>query len=168
MNPQSAFNFQWLSPLGVSVVLFLLYGAIYLLIGVLTPIMVDSSVSPGILIVSGRPDTAVLGDTPENLRQNNPALVKLRSIILNMLAGMLVAAGVMIVALAWFGVRQGQAWALGTLAVAGVAVLPFWYLVFRPYFAAGVSLTLGDLPPFMWVPAVLLLPAVILGWFGLR
>jgi hypothetical protein len=168
MNPQSTFNFQWLSPLGLSVALFLLYGAIYLLIGVLTPIMVDSSVIPGILIISGRPDTVVFGDTPEHIRQTNPILVKLRSIILKMLAGMLVAAGVMVVALAWFGLRQGQAWALGTLAVAGVAVLPIWYLVLRPYFVAGVSLGLGDLPPFMWVPAALLLPAVILGWIGLR
>ena len=43
-----------------------------------------------------------------------------------------------------------------------------WYLVFRPYFAAGVSLTLGDLPPFMLVPGALLVPAIAFGWLGLR
>jgi len=31
----------------------------------------------------------------------------------------------------------------------------------------GVNLTLFDVPPFMWVPAALLLPAVVLGWIGL-
>lgn len=168
MSPQPTFHFHWLTPLGISVVLFLVYGAIYLAIGALTPIFVDSDVGSGGLIISGRTDTVVFGDTPEHIRQTNPALIQLRRITVQMLAGMLIAAGVMVVALAWFGLRQGQTWALVTLAVAGVAVLPFWYLTLRPYFAPGVSPTLGDLPPFMWVPAALLVPAVLLGWLGLR
>jgi len=47
-------------------------------------------------------------------------------------------------------------------------VLIFWLAALRPYFRPGVNLTFGDVPPFMWVPAALLLPAVILGWIGLR
>lgn len=125
LNPQSAFNFQWLSPLGVSVVFFLLYGAIYLLVGILVPIMTDSRADQGGLIITGRTDAVFFGDTPEHIRQTNPALIKLRGIVLNMLAGMLFTAGVMVVALAWFGLRAGHAWDLGTLAIAGVAVLPF-------------------------------------------
>lgn len=39
MATQPTFEFQWLSPLGLSVILFLLYGAVYLVIGALTPFM---------------------------------------------------------------------------------------------------------------------------------
>jgi hypothetical protein len=32
----------------------------------------------------------------------------------------------------------------------------------------GVSVALGELPPFQWVPAALLVPAAVLGWIGTR
>jgi hypothetical protein len=64
--------------------------------------------------------------------------------------------------------RAGERWALVALTLAGVAVLPFWMLIFRPYVAAGAPLALGDVPPFMWVPAALLIPAAVLGWIGVR
>jgi hypothetical protein len=79
-----------------------------------------------------------------------------------------VAAGILVVAMAVFALRDGERWALVSLALAGVAVLPFWVLVFRPYVAAGAALSLADLPPFMWVPAALLVPASLLGWIGTR
>jgi len=52
--------------------------------------------------------------------------------------------------------------------LAGLAALPFWLLVFRPYAAAGIVVGLGDVPPFMSVPTALLVPAVVLGWIALR
>ena len=161
-------DFNWLSPLGISVALFLLYGAVYVLIGAFTPVMADSDIGRRTLVISNRTDRIVFGDSPENLLRNDPALTKLRTTIFNMLAGMLVAAGILVIAVAWFGLRQKQAWALGALALAGIAVLPFWWLVFRPYFQAGAPVGFFDIPPFMWVPGVLLIPAVVLGWIGLQ
>ena len=85
-----------------------------------------------------------------------------------MLAGMLVFSGCIEIGIAWFGLRSGQTWALLTLAIAGIAQIPFWYFVFKPYLNASIHLGLSDIPPFIWIPGVLLLPAIILGWIGLK
>jgi hypothetical protein len=168
MNMQPPVEFHWLSPLGISVVLFTLIGLLYVLIGVLAPVFVRSgTVTSGILIVSERTDTLVFGQNPQELLRNNPNLGKSRAILMHMLAGMCAALGVCYLAVVWFGLRAGQGWALAVLAVAGVAVLPFWVIALRPYLQPSVNLTLGDVPPFMWVPALLWLPAVLLGRIGL-
>jgi len=74
----------------------------------------------------------------------------------------------MLISLSWFGLRQGQGWALVALSLGGFAVLPFWWMALQPYFQKGVLLTLADLPPLMLIPGLLLVPAVVLGWIGLR
>lgn len=70
--------------------------------------------------------------------------------------------------LTWFGLREGQRWALVALAVSGLAMFPFWVLVFRPYLAAGAPLGLFDVLPWIWMSGALLVPATVLGWIGLR
>jgi len=157
----------WASPLGASTILFVLYGLVYLLIGALTPLLHDRGIGPTMLFISPRADTVLFGAAPAELI-NDPALSRLRSLLLIALGGILVAAGILVIATAVFALRHGERWALFALALAGVAVLPFWFLVFRPYVAAGAPLSLGDIPPFMWVPAALLIPASILGWIGTR
>jgi len=100
--------------------------------------------------------------------QENIPLANLRKIMLPMLAAMLVVSGLSIISIAWFGLRSGHVWAIIVLAIAGIVVLPFWWLVFKPYFEAGIKITLADAPPFIWVPAMLYLPAIIFGWIGLK
>jgi len=167
MNSQPALEFQWLSALGISVVLFLVYGAVYVLIGVLALFLHDRGFGPEMLIISPRTDSIVFGKAPEDLLQDDPALAKLRSIVVVIMAGLLFVAGCFQLTITWFGLRQGQSWALVALALGGFAVLPFWYVALRPYFHPSVHLTLGDMPPFMWFPAMLLLPAFVLGGIGL-
>ena len=148
--------------------LFLLYGVVYILIGGLTPFLLNAEIDQQILIISNRTDSIVFGRAPSELRRVDPALARLRTILLTIVGGLLFAAGCFHLALTWFGLRQGQTWALVALTLGGVAVLPFWILALRPYFQQGVNLTLADMPPFMWLPAALLLPAVVSGWIGLR
>ena len=155
-------------PLSFSVALFLAYGAVYVLIGTLTPLLHNRGLRPQILIITARADTELFGTPPADLLRDDPVLARLRSILLNMVGGLLTGAGCMVLALAWFGLRSGQAWALGALGLAGAVVLPFWRLALWPYVRAGVRLQLFDLPPFMWIPAALLGPALVLGWIGLR
>ena len=88
--------------------------------------------------------------------------------LLTVIAGFLLLAGVLFLFVAWFGLRQGQTWALVSLSVAGILALVFWALSLLPYFRSGIPVTIEDLPPFMWIPALLILPAIILGWIGLR
>jgi hypothetical protein len=165
--PSTTFDFHWLSPLGISVALFLLYGAVYILIGALAPVMQNTAIGRQATISSAVKDTALLGGPTPDLLQASPALAKLRTMLLNMIGGLLVTAGILVLAVAWFGLRQGQGWALAALALAGLAVFPFWWLVFQPFAQAGIRVGL-DWPPFMLVPTVLLGPAVVLGWIGLH
>ena len=139
----------------------------WFLIGVLTPFLHDSTTGRTMVFLSPRTDAALFGGNPTSLLAD-PALSQLRSLLMIALGSMLAAAGVLVIAIALFALRVGQGWALAALTLAGLVVLPFWFLVFRPYAAAGVAVGLGDAPPFMWVPTTLLVPAVALGWIGLR
>lgn len=166
MSGQS--EFHWLSPLGLSVILFLLYGVVYLLIGSLTFFLADSNVGKPMIIMSPRTDEKLFGEKPEKLLAENPSLKTTRSIIVNMLAGMLIACGILVLGITWFGIKSGDKWALILMTIIGIAVLPSWWAAVKPYSDAGIKLTLSDIPPFIWVPAALYLPATILGWIGLK
>jgi hypothetical protein len=63
---------------------------------------------------------------------------------------------------------EGQAWAFWALVVAGLAAFPFWLLMFQPYGRAGIPLLRWDYPPVILIPTLLFVPAVMLGWLGLR
>jgi hypothetical protein len=164
----STTEFHWNSSLGISVILFLLYGLIYIVIGSLEPFMSQTSIGKTMIVISPRTDEKLFGDKPEKILAENNLMANLRKIIFNMLAAMLLVSGILIISIAWFGLKTGNIWALIVLSVAGIIVLPFWWLVFKPYFDAGIKITITDLPPFIWLPALLYLPAIILGWKGLK
>src|SRR5574341_1423080 len=125
MNIQPVFEFRWSSPFGLSVALFLLYGAFYIFIGALTPVMADTEMGRQVTVSSPEKDNALLGGRTPDLLQASPALAKMRTMLLNMVGGLLVAAGILVIAMTWFGLRQGQIWALAALGLAGVMVIPF-------------------------------------------
>jgi len=145
-------------------ILFLIGGGMWLLIGLLTPPLLDRNVGPPILFVSERTDTALFGADPREIRAVNPDLTTLRGIILRALAGLLVASGTLTLGVAWFGMREPETWALTLLTIVGLVVLPYWWVALEPYRAAGVGLRLSDIPPFMWVPAIVMPVAAALGW----
>lgn len=120
-------TFRWGSALGISVALFLVWGALYVIIGVLTPVLMDRGIGTQTLIFSAPTDTVIFGASPAEVL---------------------------------------RPWALGALALTELAVLPYWGLAYQPYTRAGARVGLEDMPPFMWVPAALLIPAVILGWYA--
>jgi hypothetical protein len=160
-------EFTWASALGAGVALFLLGGAVHLLIGVFTPFFADSDVGRRILFLSTRTDAALFGGDPSVMLAADPVLARLRFTLMLAVGGLLVALGIAELSLAWFGVRAGQTWALWALTLSGLAVLPIWYMLLRPYLAAG-PVGLGDLPPFMWIPTVTFIPAIALSWIGIR
>src|SRR6266511_188823 len=96
-------DFMWGSPLGGSVILFLLSGALWILIGVLAPLMHDSAVGRQLLVMSPRTDSVVFGGSPPDLLREQPNLATLRTIIFQMLSGMLVSAGGLEMVVTWFG-----------------------------------------------------------------
>lgn len=165
---QTAATYQWASPLGISVVCFLVSGAIHILIGTLTPIFVNSEFGRSILFISQRTDTQLFGTTPSELLERNKELAMFRTLFLSNAGGSLVILGIFIVSLTWFGLRHQEMWAFLTLVVTGVIVLPYWFVTFKPYLDAGISIGFSDLPPIFWIPTLALIPGIIFGWIGLR
>lgn len=160
--------FRQSGPLGVSVVLFFIMGALWVFVWLLAVPLHKRGSSSTMLFVSGRADTAYFGDSPGELLAADPAFDKFRTMLITVNSGSLVMAGIMFMLVAWFGLGRGYPWALVSLALGVVLAVVFWALALSVYPRAGVRLTLADVPPFMWVPAVLVVPATILGWVGLK
>lgn len=169
---ESLENFQWGSMLGVSVMLFLLYGGLYVFVSFLAVVVTLEKVAQmmdtdRILYMSDKADVVYYGEAPRDLLAREPAVRKLRDTMFLALAALMCSAGLLVMAIAWFALRRGEMWALVALAVAGFAVVPFYGLMFAPYIRIGAPLVFS-IPPYITVPGFLLIPAVVLGWLGLR
>jgi len=150
--------------MGASRAIFVAVGLFQLLIGVLTMGLTDRGIGPNMIIVSVRTDLALFGAPTEEILASNPELTTFRYITIRTLAGLLAATGMLIAGLAWFGMREAPAWTLALLTVTGLALLPFWWMALSPYREAGIGVGLGDMPPFMWVPAIAMPVASVLAW----
>lgn len=153
--------------LTASVVMFMLVGALWVFVGVLAVPLHKKGSEATIVFVSGRTDTAFFGKTPSEM-MSDPAVSAFRTMMITIISGGLLGAGAFLMSLTWFGIRAGHRWALWTSAVGCLLAAALWLLALAPYPKAGVKLTLGDAPPFIWLPALLLLPATVLGYLGLR
>jgi hypothetical protein len=132
MNDQSTLTFRWFSPLGFSVALFLGYGALNVLVGLVIPFL------------SRRTGTAGFSTQPA----------------LDLTTMLWLAFGIFQLGVAWFGLREKQAWALWVLTLACLAQLIGWV-------AYGAQTRDWGAPLFLCV-AIIIIPATVLGWIGIR
>jgi hypothetical protein len=161
MTTSAAFEFRWFSLLGLSVVLFLGFGLICLIFGILGPGLVRRG-GPGsqsaslmkFFVFSARADTAYFGRPPVELAQESPAIAKLHVAMLTVSGGFLVSLAIIQFGLVWFGLRNGQSWALWTLAIGDLALAVQYWLVVMPPYAIYASVA---------IPI-----ATLLGWLSLR
>lgn len=166
MEPET--SFRWASPLGVSVLLFLVYGGFYVLVGILAPVAnMRDAMGDRFIFMGPAAGEARFGEPPPKIMAEQPVVREVRDTLLLALSSLMFTAGVLIVSLAWFGLRAGQAWALIPLAVAAVGAFPHYALILAPYFRAGAPI-ISSLPPFITLPAVIVGPATALGWWALR
>jgi hypothetical protein len=154
------------NPTNVSAWLFAAAGGFHLLIGVLTVgyLVVGGNVKA--LYFTERSDTGAFGKSPAEMVRDEPGVATYRHMFIVTLAAFLVAVGTLEAAVAWFALRDGAAWSLPVLTAVAVALAAGWTAVVAAYVAKGAALGLGDVPPFMWVPAVLHVPAIAMGWWG--
>lgn len=157
---------SWRSARVVGVILFLAYGAIHVFFGAVYLVVAETDVGNRTLFASPGLDQALFGAPPVDLLRDDRALAQLRSILYLVIAGLFVSLGIVQLALTWFGLHQAHRWAVAALGASGLAMVLFWVLVFRTYVAAGVPIGLVDIPPWIWIPQVLLVPATLLGWVG--
>ncbi|MBX7237111.1 MAG: hypothetical protein K1X65_22195 [Caldilineales bacterium] len=173
MTTQPASDFRWLSPLGVSVSLFLAQGALTIFVALLVfainhRIMERrADYADGGIILSGRMDSLLFGRDLREILVSDPILVQVDMYTMYVRVGLWLAFGIFQVALVWFGVRNGEAWAFWTVVFANVAALAGWFFVAAPFVQKGIPLGL-DLPPVVFLLPLVLMPvATLLGWIGL-
>ena len=99
MNALPAFDFRWLSPLGISVALFLGYGGLNVIVSVVIPFL------------------------HRKLHNPQPAVY-----IVDLGCALWLAFGIFQLGVVWFGLRQGQTWAWWTVVAADLAQLIGWVL----------------------------------------
>lgn len=146
--------------------MFIAAGFVWLLIGLVTPFFMDTSSAKTTLFGSPTTDAALYGDAPEVILASNPELSLFRGMALGAIAGLLVGSGILVIGVAWFGLETPSNWALALLTVAGIVVIPYRWIIFAPYRSAGISLSIGALPPFMWIPSILMPLATVFGWIA--
>jgi len=168
MNTSATFSFQWLSPMGTSVALFIIFGLMGLLFGIGIPIISRRAPQFRSIVTSRQADARLFGHSPEELFKQDPILETMYYAKTDWLSGMWMGFGLLQLGLTWFGLRNGQHWALWTLTIGDIATAFYSILVLWPYYSQGVPITLFDLPPVFLYPMILIPIAAVLGWIGLR
>ena len=104
-----------------------------------------------------------VGATPEQIQAFSPALYHYISHLQVALSGFFVALGVAVIALAMFGIRRGQHWALWTAFLAPVVAVVIGLPL---HFVYGFA-TFGHLG-LIYLDAAVLLAGTVISYLGLR
>jgi len=174
MNAQTTFNFQWLSPLGIAVVLFLLSGAINILTPIASLFLLHrygpiSPQTPQYFAFSARADEAWLGKSPAQLVEEFPGLRRLYLLLIDFTEAFALGFAILTIGLVWFGLRTGQGWALWTILGGNVAMLAiYWGVALIPIMRQYGFPYMEIFHPFAAIPTVLVPIATVLAWIGLR
>lgn len=155
--------------LTASAILFGLSAFLRLGVGLFVPFAIRAGGSshpgpPGLF--HPRPDAALFGSEP--IAERDAPRIRVLGIMLwDWLGGTLVSAGILELAVVWFGLVRGEGWAYLTLILANFALAPYYGLVVGRYVRAGARLRILEIPPLIWVPAILVPIAIVLGLIGI-
>ena len=105
----------------------------------------------------------VVGRTPEQIAAFSPQLYDYISHVQVALGGLIIALGVAVVALAWFGIRAGQKWALWTAFLAPIIALVIGLPLHYVY---GLD-TLGHLGP-IYLDVLILILGTVMSYNALK
>ena len=103
-----------------------------------------------------------VGGTPAQIRGFSPDLYEYISHLQVALSGFIVALGIAVIALAWYGIRRGERWALWTALLSPVIALAVALPLHYPY---GIG-TLGHLGV-IYLDALILLVGIVVAYTGL-
>ena len=155
--------------LNVSAGLFILGGIVDALIGALTPFVTRRVPLPlDSFLQNPGADRELFGHSPQQLLATDAPLAMLYRMTFDLIGMLLLVFGVLQVAVAWFALRAGHAWALAVLVVVDLLFIAGWGLVYSQYFRRDIALADIGVPPNLLAPAALLIPAAVLGLLGLR
>lgn len=159
----------WFSALGGAVLAFLASSAVYGVIAVAGMVLTHRH---GVGRVPGSPsiflsadvEAPMLGRPAADLLADSPGLARVLGLVMDAFLGMMLGFGVLLAALAWFGIGGGQAWALWAAALANTAMLGiYWGVAILPFMReAGVGY-FRIWHPYALVPTVLVPVGTVLG-----
>ena len=115
----------------------------------------------GFLEIGLTPDH--VGSTPEQIAAFSPQLYDYISHVQVALGGLIIALGVAVVALAWFGIRTGQKWALWTAFLVPVIAL---FISLPLHYVYSLD-TLGHLGP-IYLDVVILIVGTVMSYNALK
>jgi len=115
----------------------------------------------GFIEIGLTPD--LVGSTPQQIAAFSPQLYDYISHVQVALAGLIIALGVAVVGLAWFGIRTGQKWALWTAFIAPVIALG---ISLPLHYVYGLN-TLGHLGP-IYLDVVILIVGTVMSYNALK
>src|SRR5215218_9646976 len=104
-----------------------------------------------------------VGGTPAQIRTFSPDLYEYISHLQVAVSGFIIALGVVVIALAWYGIRRGERWALLTAFLGPVVAVAVALPLHFPY---GLG-TLGHLG-LIYLDALILIVGTVLASAGLR
>lgn len=146
--------------------LFALYGVLSIAVGTFVPFAIRRGNSAGGFgLFHPRPDRILFGSVLVSHEIDEPLMTQ-KILMFDWLAGLMVSFGLAQLALVWFGLLRGQTWAFWSLTVADLAMGPHIFLMLRRYHRAGARPRLLEIPPVIWVPAIAVPTAVVLGWLA--
>ena len=153
--------------LTASTAIFVVWGAVLAVAGGGGAGVVSAVMRDRFIFMSAQADAALFGRSVAQLYAADPALQHTVAIYMTMLSAALGAMGVAVASLAWFGLRRGSAGALVGLVLTPVPIVAWFLVVVMQYHTAGADVGLADVPPFVWLGAMVGLAGGLLGWKGL-
>lgn len=165
-------NFKWKSLLGLSVVIFLLYGIFNVVMGIVVPYNLHTmgAGAMGGLVISESADSKLMGMSLASLKQTSPGLNDFLVAFMDTMCMMMIGFGIFQLAVAWFALKHKHLWALWTLAIADLSFIPYWQAIANTYSNYGVprSDVWGAFGNFFSIAIVLVLIATYTGWKALK
>jgi hypothetical protein len=158
-----------LKALQIGSILFVVGGLVDAVIGALTPFVTRLRPLPlDAFLQTPGADRALFGSSPQHLLATDEPLAMLYRTTFDLIGMLLLVFGILQAALAWFALRAGHVWALWVLVSADLLFIVGWGLVYSQYFRRSIPFSAIGVPPNLLVPAVLLIPATVLAFIGLR
>jgi hypothetical protein len=166
-------TFTWLSALGGSVAAFLASSIVYGLIaigGLVVTHRYGVGRVPGsaAIFLSPEIEAPMLGGPTADLMAASPGLARILGIVMDAFLGMMLGFAVLLAAVTWFGVRDGQAWALWAAVVGNAAMLSVYWLVAILPFMRDAGVGYFQLwHPYALVPTILVPSGTVLALIAL-
>ena len=159
-------TFRWRSWLGASVIFFLIFGLINVVLAIALPLTLHfNGAFPGV-VFSATGDEQLLGRSITGLHHDNPKLDTLLVDSMTSMCAMMTGWGIMILATAWFGLRRGGPWAFWALSLSGLVALVYYFVISADYARQGAAWADGLLG--ILLPSIPLFLGIIAGGIAFR